>query len=97
MVAVSYRLRPWPTGLRSDPGPPQPSNCRSLSTVSTVALMASQEKRFEVIHEQKSFAEVTRVLVDHETGVCYLQTWAGTSGGLTVLVNPDGSPVVQQG
>ncbi len=58
--------------------------------------MASKQKRFEVVHEQKSLTEITRILVDRETGVCYLQTWSGASGGLTVLVNPDGSPVVQQ-
>ena len=61
----------------------------------TVARMASSEKRFEVFYEQKSLAEVTRILRDRDTGVCYLQTWSGTSGGLTVLVNSDGSPVVQ--
>lgn len=58
--------------------------------------MASQKQRFEVVHEQKSLAEATRILRDGDTGVCYLQTWSVTSGGLTVLVNPDGSPVVQQ-
>lgn len=57
--------------------------------------MATKEERFEVVHEQKSMAEATRILRDRDTGVCYLQTWSGASGGLTVLVNPDGSPVVQ--
>lgn len=57
--------------------------------------MTSSEKRFEVIHEQKTRAEVTRILRDRETGVCYLQTRSGPSGGLTVLVEPDGSPVVR--
>lgn len=75
--------------------PSSRASCKT-SPLCTVAYMASQQKRFEVVHEQKSFAEVTRILVDHETGVCYLQTWSGTAGGLTVLVNPDGSPVVQQ-
>ncbi len=58
--------------------------------------MNSGQKRFEIIHEQKSLAESIRVLRDTETGVCYLQTWSGTSGGLTIMVNADGSPVVQQ-
>lgn len=57
--------------------------------------MATNEKRFEVIHEQKSMTEVTRILRDRETGVCYLQTRLGASGGLTVLVEPNGSPVVK--
>lgn len=55
--------------------------------------MASKQ-RFETIHEQKKFAETIRVLRDRETGVCYLQTWSGASGGLTVLVGSDGSPIV---
>lgn len=63
----------------------------------TVWRMASSENRFETVYEQKSMAEATRILRDRETGVCYLQTWTGASGGLTVLVNSDGSPVVQNG
>jgi hypothetical protein len=57
--------------------------------------MASSEKRFEVVHEQKRLGEAIRILRDQDTGVCYLQTWSGAGGGVTVLVNPDGSPVVQ--
>ena len=48
----------------------------------------ANEKRFEVMHEQRSeFAETVRVLRDNETGVCYLQTWPGASGGVTPLVD----------
>ena len=35
-----------------------------------------------------------RVLVDRETGVNYLYTARGYSGGLTVLVDADGKPIV---
>ena len=35
-----------------------------------------------------------RVLVDRETGVNYLWTAAGSAGGLTVLLNADGKPIV---
>ena len=35
-----------------------------------------------------------RVLVDRKTGVNYLWTAAGYAGGLTVLLNADGTPVV---
>ena len=35
-----------------------------------------------------------RVLVDRKTGVNYLWTSAGYAGGLTVLLNSDGTPVV---
>lgn len=57
--------------------------------------MGSDKQRFEVVHEQKKLNEATRILRDRETGVCYLQTSLGFGGGLTVLVNPNGSPVVQ--
>ena len=61
----------------------------------TLELMASNEKRFETVYEQKTLAESTRILRDTQTGVCYLQTWSGASGGVTALLNADGSPVVQ--
>lgn len=35
-----------------------------------------------------------RVLVDRETGVNYLWTAAGYAGGLTVLLDSEGKPVV---
>ena len=35
-----------------------------------------------------------RVLVDRETGVNYLWTASGYAGGLTVLLDADGKPVV---
>lgn len=57
--------------------------------------MTQQERRFEVVHEEKQVGELTRILRDTVTGVCYLYTWTMSGGGLTVLVNADGSPVVQ--
>lgn len=59
--------------------------------------MAQSEKRFEVVHEEKQLGEFTRVLRDTTTGVCYLYAWTMSGGGLTVLVNADGSPVVEPG
>ena len=38
----------------------------------------------------------SRVLVDRETGVNYLWTAAGYAGGLTVLVDAEGKPVVTE-
>ena len=37
---------------------------------------------------------VTEIWVDKATGVNYMYHAAGQSAGLTVLVNPDGTPVV---
>ena len=36
----------------------------------------------------------SRVLVDRETGVNYLWTASGYAGGLTVLVDAEGKPIV---
>ena len=57
--------------------------------------MTKSTKRFETVHEEKQIGEFTRILRDTETGVCYLYVWTMSGGGVTVLVNPDGSPVVQ--
>lgn len=54
----------------------------------------SKEKRFEVVYEDKSLAESTRIIRDKETGVCYLYQWSGTGGGMTLLVDRDGKPIV---
>lgn len=38
--------------------------------------------------------QICRVLVDRKTGVNYLWTAAGYGGGLTVLVDAEGRPIV---
>ena len=39
-------------------------------------------------------AVIARILVDRETGVNYLWTASGYAGGLTVLVDAEGKPIV---
>ena len=53
-----------------------------------------RDARFEVIHEDTSAFVASRVLRDRETGVCYLFHWEGYAGGLTVLLDADGAPLV---
>lgn len=58
--------------------------------------MAKREDRFDVtIKDGNGFSgpEVS-VIVDKKTGVNYLFAASGYAGGLTVLLNRDGSPVV---
>ncbi len=58
--------------------------------------MAKKEKRF-IKTEQQSGGFVdpgTMVLVDKNTGVNYLFVCSGYAGGLTPLLNRDGTPVV---
>lgn len=54
--------------------------------------MAKKEKRFERIYLQGF--ETMEIWVDKETGVNYLYRDAGSSGGLTVLLDRDGKPVI---
>ena len=56
--------------------------------------MAKKDKRFIVKETQSGFALGTTVLVDKETGVNYLYINSGYSGGLTVLVDALGNPIV---
>ena len=58
--------------------------------------MAKKEKRFHVDSDQKSdsFGVGTYVIVDKKTGVNYLYVQSGYSGGLTPLLNRDGTPVI---
>ena len=54
-----------------------------------------KEKRFVKIYTQGGFADnVMQIWVDQKTGVNYLYSAAGYSGGLTVLLDRDGKPVV---
>lgn len=53
-----------------------------------------KDKRFKVIYSQGT-VDVQRILVDRETGVHYLQTSNGYAGGLTVLLDRDGNPVIR--
>jgi len=54
------------------------------------------EKRFEVIEKQGKL-EQFQVIRDNETGVLYLSHAAGYGMGLTVLVNQEGKPLVDNG
>jgi hypothetical protein len=56
--------------------------------------MAEKQKRFVTVYKQTTFNTNTRVLVDKETGVNYLFFNESYGGGLTVLVDADGKPIV---
>ena len=52
----------------------------------------AKDKRFEKIYSQD--LGCVEIWVDKETGVNYLYYASGYAGGLTVLVDKDGKPVV---
>lgn len=55
----------------------------------------ADDKRFIKTYTQGGFAEnLMQIWVDKKTGVNYLYSASGYSGGLTVLLNRDGTPVV---
>lgn len=58
--------------------------------------MAKKEERFIRTYSQGSgFGMVTQIWVDKQTGVNYLyQGMSGSGGGLTPLLNRDGTPVI---
>lgn len=56
--------------------------------------MAEKKDRFERIHKGGAFGDGFEVWVDRETGVNYLWRATGYAGGLTVLLDRDGKPVI---
>ena len=55
--------------------------------------MGKEEKRFERIYGQGTL-ERMEIWVDKETGVNYLYASQGYSGGLTVLLDSEGKPII---
>ena len=57
--------------------------------------MAKKDERFIRVYSQRSaLGTETLILVDKVTGVNYLYQSVGYGGGLTPLLNADGTPVV---
>lgn len=54
----------------------------------------AKDNRFEKVYSQGLGS--VEIWVDKETGVNYLYRQSGYSGGLTVLLDADGKPVVTQ-
>ena len=52
----------------------------------------NKEKRFEKVYSQSM--GTMEIWVDKETGVNYLYRQCGYSGGMTVLLDKDGKPVI---
>ncbi len=54
-----------------------------------------KEKRFVVTYNQSGFTSPSmQILVDKQTGVNYVYAAGGYGGGITPLLNPDGTPVI---
>ena len=55
--------------------------------------MAKKVRRF-VISSREGQLEGVKIITDSQTGVQYLFAFEGYAGGLTVLVDKDGKPLV---
>ncbi|ERG67833.1 DUF6440 family protein [Exiguobacterium chiriqhucha] len=63
-----------------------------------IAEAAAESKRFHVkLTEQLPELGQITILVDTATGVNYIQTWVGTGGGITPLLDANGEVVVEEG
>ena len=56
--------------------------------------MAKTEQRFIKVMGESAFISSNEVLVDTQTGVQYLYHAVGNSGGLTLLVDAAGKPLL---
>ena len=54
----------------------------------------NHDDRFERIYTPSTFARQTEIWVDRATGVNYLFHASGSAGGLTVLLDWEGKPVI---
>ena len=54
----------------------------------------AKDKRFIITEQYGGFTMNQYVLVDKQTGVNYLYAASGYSGGMTVLVDAEGKPIV---
>ncbi|MDE6975086.1 MAG: xylan 1,4-beta-xylosidase [Lachnospiraceae bacterium] len=53
----------------------------------------AKKERFEIVYSQGAI-DVMQILVDTETGVNYVFRKVGNAGGITVLLDKDGKPVI---
>jgi hypothetical protein len=56
----------------------------------------ADEKRFVKTYNQGFWDRTMEIWVDKKTGVNYLVTQSGYSGGMTVLVDPYGKPIISR-
>lgn len=53
----------------------------------------AKNERFKIVYSQGT-VDVTQILVDTETGVNYVFRKVGNAGGITLLLDKDGKPVI---
>ena len=51
------------------------------------------EERFQIVYKQGKLSGY-KIIMDKKTGVNYLFTYDGYAGGITVLLDKEGNPVI---
>ena len=73
------------------------SGCGSLITDTTETAPNGEERFIEIRTDDSALGSWTDIYVDKETGVMYLFVKNGYGGGLTVMVDEDGKPLIWKG
>lgn len=55
------------------------------------------DRRFKIINDTNDGLGYCNIIVDTETGVMYLFRGAGYRGGLAVMLDADGKPLIYEG
>ena len=58
--------------------------------------MPKDDKRFVVTESESYFLSEIKVIVDRVTGVNYMFVHDGYAGGLTVMLDEEGNPLVSE-
>ena len=62
-----------------------------------VIITTELDSRFKIINDTNDGFGYFQIIVDTETGVMYLFRGEGYRGGLTVMVDADGKPLIYEG
>ena len=70
-------------------------NCYKNDILLCKRRLFMKEKRFEVREKEgNAFSTEVKIIVDKNTGVNYIFASSGYAGGLTVLLDEDGKPII---
>lgn len=70
------------------------SGCGSATAGTTESAPNGEERFMEIRTDDSALGSWTDIYVDKETGVMYLFVINGYGGGLTVMVDEDGKPLI---
>lgn len=74
------------------------SGCGTIANTDITEELPNAEDRFiEIRTDDSAIVSLTDIYVDKETGVMYLFVKNGYGGGLTVMVDENGKPLIWKG